>query len=1230
MKISKVDHIKSAISVDQDSQKGILYKNLNDGKNVADIGRHIDKLVDKAERGFGSKFKYSVSDSLSNEDKKKAQQKKDRFKENVKKSIENKNMLIQPVQIDDEFVLALSMVQGGEGANVLSRKAREKSAFSRFLFDYANLDEEYRMDKLRRIRRIVLVYFYGPDALDDEIKGAFSVWDDHKKRQGDTAKFIEHTFPELKQKYDKKEEEENYKLLADTIRTTNIKSYRATENFVKAAMSEDGSDLFFDDIDLNAFWIHHIESEVERIYAKTKRFNRNNTYKFGRGYICEKVWKGIINYICIKYIAIGKAVFNVAMEDVTSDGDENLGVVAEPYKMGISSFDYEVIKAEERLQRETAVYTTFAINSFLTATVEIDNEHYDIGDKELKVLPCAKKNILQYYGGQSRWNDFDFDSMSDGDSDEYLWSQIKSILESMRNESFHFKTKNYRCDWDKKLISEMFKADSKACGKTEVTRFYSNNIPMFYAVKDIEKLMYKLYDEYTVRASQVPAFNTVFVRKNFPDFIKNEMHINTSFSLDDTEKYQSALYYLLKEIYYNLFLTDKASKSEFLSAVRNMKGADKKQVFATKDFQARIKEINESRDYSLSEICQLIMTEYNQQNDKWMKKRTNKAQKNRPDGYQHYKVLLLEGLRKAFLSYIDKDEQLFGFIKKPLLREKLAETDFLPHFSTKRYNELIEELQTETELQKWYVTGRLLTPKQVNHLSGCFKNYIQYKWDIERRSESTGNRLTVSDEEVILYKKILQVLEICTMLSGCISNMVSDYFEDEDDYARYLAGFLDYESSLGDYSVSPSGMLKEFCRTSVDSSDDETINIYYDGENPILQRNIVLSKLYGNGQIISDVLKANRVNVGDIQEYYRSKDKLTAYKTTGTYNSIDELKEIKKYQELKNHVEFIDIVEYTEILNELQGQLVNYTFLRERDLLYFQLGFHFSCLKNDSYKPGEYVRIEAGDKVISNAILHQIASLYINGISLYIKDEAGTYVKDKDKSAGGNIRVFFKYCKNTFTEYSDSQTVYSAGLELFENLDEHGQIIDLRKYIDHFKYYISDKSVNSGRSMIDIYSEVFDRFFTYDLKYHKNIPNTLYNILMGHFIETNFDFSTGTKAIEKDKKLVKKNRASLKITKVSSEPFTYKVQGKKVECPAKSEKFLRNVISLLYYREINTPDIIYREGTIKNAEPDNKGKNGIKNKRDKSKNHKKERNNNHKTEKLSSNPFDSLLDDFLL
>ena len=33
------------------------------------------------------------------------------------------------------------------------------------------------------------------------------------------------------------------------------------------------------------------------------------------GYLSEKVWKGMIAFLCGKYIATGKAVYHFAMED---------------------------------------------------------------------------------------------------------------------------------------------------------------------------------------------------------------------------------------------------------------------------------------------------------------------------------------------------------------------------------------------------------------------------------------------------------------------------------------------------------------------------------------------------------------------------------------------------------------------------------------------------------------------------------------------------------------------------------------------------------------------------------------------------------------------------------------------------------------------------------------------------------------------------------------------------
>lgn len=37
------------------------------------------------------------------------------------------------------------------------------------------------------------------------------------------------------------------------------------------------------------------------------------------GYLAEKVWKDAINLISIKYIALGKAVYNFALDDIWKD-----------------------------------------------------------------------------------------------------------------------------------------------------------------------------------------------------------------------------------------------------------------------------------------------------------------------------------------------------------------------------------------------------------------------------------------------------------------------------------------------------------------------------------------------------------------------------------------------------------------------------------------------------------------------------------------------------------------------------------------------------------------------------------------------------------------------------------------------------------------------------------------------------------------------------------------------
>lgn len=87
--------------------------------------------------------------------------------EKVVRSINHQNMIVQPEGQSEDQVFNLSSLRS-DGKKVSAKKAEkeaekkkkaEKEALKGFLSEYANLDEEARMDMLRRLRRIVDLYF---------------------------------------------------------------------------------------------------------------------------------------------------------------------------------------------------------------------------------------------------------------------------------------------------------------------------------------------------------------------------------------------------------------------------------------------------------------------------------------------------------------------------------------------------------------------------------------------------------------------------------------------------------------------------------------------------------------------------------------------------------------------------------------------------------------------------------------------------------------------------------------------------------------------------------------------------------------------------------------------------------------------------------------------------------------------------------------------------------------
>lgn len=1115
----------------------------------------------------------------------------------IVKSIKNQNMLVQPKREGDRTVMALSGNREGKS------RQKEKEGFARFLQQYADLDEQSRMNSLRILRRILDLYFYLSEenlergVLPEEVNASDSlnVWHDHESKKSSSQNFVDPgdipEKPDNREKPDgmkdpkiRKKANKDYELkcrlwksdLEERIRRKNISCYRLSVQ----AIDVFGEDIFFKDRKISCFWIHHIENAVERIL---KSMNPGKIFKLNVGYLSEKIWKDMLNYISIKYIALGKAVYNYAMEDLLSNPEDShaLGKVLPNFDDGLTSFDYEQIKAEETLQRELAVAVSFAANNLARATVK-PSDSRDKEDfltwkedtiRQQLIYGADKKGgtlraILQFFGGISTWDK----KWIEGVDETGLLCDFQQIIYSLRNESFHFKTevKNGQ-SWDAERIGEMFGKEANACISIERDKFYSNNLPMFYTDRNLELLLNHLYGKCHSRASQVPAFGSVCVRSHFPDYLRTQFKVNPTMKDEDKSKWYSAVYYAFKEIYYNSFLTvenKNLARQLFMNALNDLEKSNNDNPYAVKDFSGRCREL---KNLELSRLCQIIMTEFNQQNAGNRKIKSSFDTKRNPDKFQHYKMLLLKVLGNAFAAYIRQKSEL-KFLYTDILSKAEYEIkpkeEFLPEWKSQMYESLIKAVKQDRELQKWYILGKFLNGKMLNLLAGSLRSYLQFTGDVRRRAQETGNQLRRENKRSeIRIEKAVEVLDFCIRLSSRFSNNHTDYFADEEEYAEYLSNYLAFDESD---RISYRAKLDSFCNLHEEKlpGTQTGLMIYMDGANPIPNRNIIMSRLFGPTEILRHVVSP--ITREDVGKYYEAQKKISGYRAKGQCENKEEQKELLNYQRLVNRIEFRFIVEYGELINDLLGQLINWCYLRERDLMYFQIGFHYMCLQNGQCrKPDGYEKItlENGNTV-ENVILQQIVALYVNGINMYtIKGEKAGF-DEGVRSAGGKIKAFLNYYSKMILEdsqlqcaFSERKTdiLYNAGLEVFENINEHDGIIAFRNSIEHNKYYRGKTG-----SILDMYSEVFDRFFTYDMRYQKNVMNMLGNILKRYFILLKPEFVT------KERGAGGKLRAHIGIAPagISSDRMTYKCKDGNLVIDARDNEYKETVVKILCYPEI--------------------------------------------------------------
>lgn len=1011
---------------------------------------------------------------------------------------------------------------------ILSSAYNEKKAYIfEFLKEYAAASKDEQNKLLEHMRELIVLYVMGSQVAEG-CSGSLNSMAVLKSMDGCEGYISDELFDLVETKAN--------------LTNKDKAEIRKTKDLIKKEISNITLDRYNEAINSNlisgndSYWIGYISDQVSKLLNKSSL----SSTKLGKCYICEQIWKTWTSYIALKYIDMGKGAYHFALnnlEDVVSGNETELGIIDSNYKEGISSFDYEKTSADDSLNRSMSQFLAFAINNFdfaarteanrLVTNDKGESINADIlSTKKIEYNTDAKRQILRYFGGQSMYEDTPVENVTGAD----LAGDIIKYLRVSRNSSFHYVSGDSK-GFESTIIRDIFNKEMASAGSIYRKKYFSNNIPFFYSISDIDKTMDYLYASMRKDPAQVPSFNKIFSKKHFKTVVNDLIPVKNRVGISDPEKadkLEAALYFMFKEIYYNDFLKQNDLNKRFLRALNNEKPKDKNEQSAHDDFKRRV-DVLTNTDLTFGEFCQEIMTEFNQQNDDKKKQASafkssandKIVEKENTQIYKHYRDLLYLGIKGAFISFV-KEREMYSFIKKPSYKvDRTTEEAFVSSWQTPMYEHLSVGKADNEWLSSWYVTAHFLNQRQLNLLIGQIKTYIQYINSIESRAYATGGKVAYKSADVTDgYLKLLAILDFVKLYCGSVSNTLTDYFEDENAYAKYVAKYVDFDGDTKD-------ALMNFCNEKIETKNGfETIKHFYDGMNPILDRNLVQASMYGCDVVLTKVI--DKLQKKTLRDYYKRKEEIVKILASGTKNK-DEINKVRSFQNLSNRVNLVDISIFSELISNIQGQFIGMAYLRERDLMYMQLGFYYTKLfYTDSIPSDHYLRTLEGDCSIKDgAVLYQIASMYSYSLPIYERDDAGKAIALNEGEIGKKVKQFaVKYCKDSNYE------TYTNGLYFFEDVDgRHDEYVDLRRYIEHFKYY-----ANQEKSILDIYSDIYGGFFSYNTKLKKSISYTLPNLLLSNFVVANLGFDYKDETVKN--KTVR--RTNIVIKSLASDYLTYK------------------------------------------------------------------------------------------
>lgn len=1082
----------------------------------------------------------------------------DYHKFNVSKSIRGINVKVQPKQKEDEEIL-LALSSGGND---------KKAALADTLRLYAS-SREASDELLIRLKRILFSYFLGGERCQTE-----SVY-----FSGEGIWKFPHFANEYPDSYFEPDIDENKPearmLLAELVEGAdirrNLKEIKARVRYVNYGIYRKMTAAYTEDID--RYWITYIKEYVEQNYVQGNGGCREEEWYSTN--MMKKCWDAIIRFLCGKYIDLGKAVYHYAMPENLSpdekdkDGtvqERRYGKVQERFRQGISSFDYEEIKAEENLQRDIAGAAAAAASNFSRSVLDYSKDLEDNEDVLMIkgnepsewVRPDANKQLLRYFGGESSC------PVRPEQGDYSMVLEFKEMLAAIRNENFHY-TSGKNKELSRKWAEKLFAGDKEAYAEIVRDKYYTNNAAMFYSAAKIAGLVEAFYGKLTVGEAQVPAFRTVFKRNQLADYITAMGNSGKQAHEKYGVIFENALYFLLKEVYYHGFITDAKAANYFYKAVEEYFGSQGGCV--SKDgsgnvryeLKAEIDRRSYKKDYpyfdasrsfllyvdmlrgsnlSFGVLCQTIRAEYNRQN----------SGQSKPEEtiFKHYKLLFERCMKNAFVSFV---KERYGFLNEPSegdenSREYLAETRIGCLDDLNRG----EEDEKQGENCMWFVLAHLISPRQLNNLAGDFKSYIQYRNDILKRASYAGEldsderkkRKNEISEKLKRQKEILKVLELVRMVSGRISNEFSDYYEDKESYAKYLNDYIDFELVQG-ATIFQSLWL--FCKNTLPGG--RMIDLYADEKNPKVLRNVELARMYSGGDIRLPGHK--KVTAGEICRYYGQQGEVEKILVGGLCKDMKEQSAVSRQKELRERITLHDVTGIWRIVDTLHAGLISLSYLRERDQMYLLMGFYYMAIQNaGGWQEAALDRLETKRYQIKEGLaLYQTAGVYTYGLPFLKIEQDG-----KVDRVGGSI-------SNKMAEFGKIYGGSAAcALRLIENNaqnDDEG-VYQLRNYVDHFHYFADHK-----RSILDLYNGYYQLCFPYSRRLQNSVWSNFKSTLEREFVLAELRPES-----QGDRYLFVPDEEQWK-----SDRFTFKLAGgkKQVEVAARSDEFLQELKAVLLYKK---------------------------------------------------------------